>query len=83
MYNNEIEWYLTPYGNDNPNMANFENWGHYSQIVWTSTTNVGCTTQYCPDGLANTGSGVSPYLRSVVKVLQVGLPLQSFSQSLT
>jgi hypothetical protein len=61
MYDNEIDWYPTPYGNDNPDMTNFENWGHYSQIVWASTTSVGCATQYCPGGLANTGSGVSPY----------------------
>lgn len=61
MYDNEIGWYPTPYGNDSPDMTNFEMWGHYSQIVWKSTTSVGCATQYCPGGLANTGSGVSPY----------------------
>jgi pyruvate/2-oxoglutarate dehydrogenase complex dihydrolipoamide acyltransferase (E2) component len=61
MYDNEIGFYPTPYGNNNPDMTNFEKWGHYSQIVWKSTTSVGCATQYCPNGLANTGSGVSPY----------------------
>jgi hypothetical protein len=61
MYDNEIGFYPTPYGNNNPDMTNFEKWGHYSQIVWKSTTSVGCATQYCPNGLANTGTGVSPY----------------------
>ncbi|KIW21141.1 hypothetical protein PV08_01721 [Exophiala spinifera] len=60
MYNNEINWYPLPYGVE-PDMTNFEKWGHYSQIVWKSTTSVGCATQYCPNGLANTGGGVSPY----------------------
>jgi uncharacterized protein YkwD len=59
MYNDEIGWY-PGYGSE-PDMTNFEHWGHYSQIVWKSTTSVGCATQYCPNGLANTGSGVSPY----------------------
>ena len=60
MYNDEIEYYPTPYGIE-PDMSNFEKWGHYSQIVWKSTTQVGCYTQYCSNGLANTGGGVSPY----------------------
>ncbi|KAJ9493483.1 hypothetical protein LTR99_006141 [Exophiala xenobiotica] len=60
MYNAEINFYPLPYGIE-PDMSNFEKWGHYSQIVWKSTTSVGCATQYCPNGLANVGSGVSPY----------------------
>lgn len=59
MYNGEINYYPA-YGVE-PDMSNFEKWGHYSQIVWKSTTSVGCATQYCPNGLANVGSGVSPY----------------------
>ncbi|KIX99479.1 uncharacterized protein Z520_05055 [Fonsecaea multimorphosa CBS 102226] len=59
MYNGEINFYPA-YGVE-PDMTNFEKWGHYSQIVWKSTTSVGCATQYCPNGLANTGSDVSPY----------------------
>ena len=59
MYNDEIGFY-PGYGGE-PDMSNFESWGHYSQIVWKSTTGVGCATQYCPGGLANTGGDVSPY----------------------
>jgi hypothetical protein len=61
MYNDEIGYYPLPFGVASPDMSNFEKWGHFSQIVWKSTTSVGCYTQYCPNGLANTGSGVSPY----------------------
>ena len=59
MYNDEIGFY-PGYGIE-PDMSNFESWGHYSQIVWKSTVGVGCATQYCPGGLANTGGNVSPY----------------------
>jgi len=61
MYNGEIGWFPLPYGQAQPDMTNFESWGHFSQIVWKSTTQVGCATQYCPNGLANTGGDVSPY----------------------
>ena len=73
MHNNEIGYYPLPYGNNNPDMTNFEKWGHYSQIVWKSTTSVGCATQYCPNGLANTGSGVSPYF-TVCNYSPPGMP---------
>jgi len=59
MYDDEINYY-PGYGSE-PDMTNFEKWGHFSQIVWADTTSVGCYTQYCSGGLANTGSGVSPY----------------------
>lgn len=59
MYNGEVNLY-PGYGGE-PNMGNFAQWGHFSQIVWKSTTQVGCFTQHCPGGLANTGGGVSPY----------------------
>jgi len=47
MYNAEMPHYPTPYGNNNPDMTNFANWGHFSQIVWAGTTQVGCYTAYC------------------------------------
>ena len=61
MYDGEFSKYPTPYGNDNPDLSNFASWGHFSQIVWAGTTQVGCATQYCPQGLQNTGGGVPPY----------------------
>jgi len=60
MYNAEISNFPQPYGVDNADTSNFESWGHFSQIVWAATTQVGCYTQYCPNGLAN-ADGVPPY----------------------
>ena len=59
MYNDEMEFY-PGYGSE-PDMSNFEKWGHFSQIVWKATSSVGCYTQHCPDGLAGVSSDVSPY----------------------
>lgn len=59
MYNGEIGLY-PGYGSE-PSMENFERWGHFSQLVWKGTRQVGCATIHCPDGLANTGQHVSPY----------------------
>lgn len=62
MYNNEIGFFPTPYGQSQPDMGSFDQWGHFSQIVWQSTTSIGCATIDCSgSGLANTGSGVSPW----------------------
>lgn len=57
MYDNEINFYPGPYGADTIDMTNFAAWGHYSQIVWTSTLSVGCFTQDCTQqgGLQGTG----------------------------
>lgn len=59
MYNDEMMFY-PGYGVE-PDMSNFEHWGHFSQIVWKSTTGVGCYTQYCPGGLAGVASTVKPF----------------------
>lgn len=59
MYNDEMMLY-PGYGGE-PELGDFERWGHFSQIVWKATTRVGCHTQYCPSGLAGVGSNVSPY----------------------
>lgn len=45
-YNNEMMLY-PGYGNDSPDMANFEQWGHFSQMLWSTTTKVGCYTYTC------------------------------------
>lgn len=40
----------------------FHVWGHFSQIVWSNTTTVGCATVDCSaKGLASTGGNVAPY----------------------
>ncbi|CAK1361800.1 hypothetical protein CB0940_02871 [Cercospora beticola] len=44
-----------------PDMSNFHVWGHFSQIVWCGTTEVGCATSENCGSLGNTGSGVEPY----------------------
>jgi hypothetical protein len=61
MYNNELMNYPLPFGNDNPDMSGFEGWGHMSQIVWKTTTSVGCAIQTC-SSLVNipANSGIPP-----------------------
>ncbi|KAK1086364.1 hypothetical protein LTR33_001600 [Friedmanniomyces endolithicus] len=62
-YNGEVGWYSDLYNQEQPDMTNFEHWGHFSQIVWSNTTKVGCATQYCngPNGLGGVGSDIPPY----------------------
>merc|ERR1711967_140713 len=60
-YNNEVNAYSPYYGQVNPE-GNFNDYGHFTQIVWQGTTVVGCATQDCSaNGLANVGSNVPPY----------------------
>ncbi|KAJ9604205.1 hypothetical protein H2200_011039 [Cladophialophora chaetospira] len=59
MYNSEMANYPLPYRQDNADTADFVHWGHFSQIVWKATQEVGCFTQYCPDGLKDPKSGQS------------------------
>lgn len=47
MYNDEAPAYEGLYGQDNPNMSNFHVWGHFSQIAWRNTKEVGCATVKC------------------------------------
>jgi len=61
-YNGEVSFYDELYGEANPSMDNFHEWGHFSQIVWKGTTEVGCATVDCSaQKLANTGGNVAPY----------------------
>ncbi|RAL16846.1 CAP domain-containing protein [Aspergillus homomorphus CBS 101889] len=48
MYNDEMGYYAELYGEADPDMTNFDLWGHFSQIVWKGTTKVGCATVTCP-----------------------------------
>ncbi|KAK3701573.1 hypothetical protein LTR37_015427 [Vermiconidia calcicola] len=60
-YNSEVSAYESYYGMAQPPMDNFHVWGHFSQIVWKSTTSVGCATHDCAGtGLANVGADVPP-----------------------
>ncbi|OAA65788.1 scp-like extracellular protein [Niveomyces insectorum RCEF 264] len=61
-YNNEINKFpAAGYGMATPDMTNFNSWGHFSQIVWVASNQVGCATQFCPAGtiFSNMGSWFS------------------------
>ena len=50
-YNGELpHWPASDYGNDSPDMTNFESWGHFSQVVWKNSQQLGCATQFCAKG---------------------------------
>jgi hypothetical protein len=51
-YNGEIDLYPNAYGSE-PGMGSFHEWGHYTQIVWKGTKEVGCAVAYCDSGLAS------------------------------
>ncbi|CAK7273143.1 hypothetical protein SEPCBS119000_005493 [Sporothrix epigloea] len=57
-YNGEV-WQFPEdgYGESNPDMSNFEAWGHFSQVVWAATTEIGCASQYCAPGTIYSGMG--------------------------
>lgn len=57
-YNSEVNMYGNP-------AYTWENWGHFSQVVWDATTHIGCAMQTCKDAngnanLANVGSNIPP-----------------------
>ena len=59
-YHREISSYPGYVGE--PDMDNFSEWGHFSQIVWASTSKVGCVVASCPDGMTGGSSMPSKYL---------------------
>lgn len=47
-------WYseitsFSAYGQE-PDIGTLEAWGHYTQVVWKGSGELGCATQYCPKG---------------------------------
>ncbi|KAK4614941.1 putative pathogenesis-related protein [Fulvia fulva] len=62
-YNNEVAAYRNLYGQAQPSYDNFGAWGHFSQVVWDGSTQLGCYTADCSaKGLQNVGGSVPPYL---------------------
>lgn len=61
-YNGEVNAFAGQYGKAQPDMTDFHVWGHFTQLVWKSTTKVGCYTTDCSSqGLANVGGNVPPF----------------------
>ncbi|CAK7236241.1 hypothetical protein SCUCBS95973_009541 [Sporothrix curviconia] len=57
-YNGEVwQFPADGYGESNPDMSNFEAWGHFSQVVWVASTEIGCASQYCAPGTIYSGMG--------------------------
>lgn len=51
-YNSEFNKF-TQYGVDSPDMSNFGDWGHFSQLVWKNSQKLGCYTNLCKKGTLN------------------------------
>jgi uncharacterized protein YkwD len=50
-YNGEVGLYLPSYyGESTPDMTDFESWGHFSQLVWKDSTELGCYAKLCAAG---------------------------------
>lgn len=62
-YGSEFNAYLPSYYGQEPDMSKFGSFGHFTQVVWSTTTTIGCFVADCSKtGLANVGSNVPPYL---------------------
>ncbi|CAK7241775.1 MAG: hypothetical protein STHCBS139747_003246 [Sporothrix thermara] len=54
-YNSELSFYPTSnYGSATTDTSAFGSWGHFSQLVWVASTQIGCASQYCAAGTIST-----------------------------
>lgn len=60
MYEEEEPLFAQFYGQASPDMSDFTEWGHFTQIVWKSTKEVGCFTYTC-DYLDTAKASNSPF----------------------
>ena len=49
-YSSEMENWVWYNQENPPSGTNIDNWAHFTQVVWKSTTKVGCATVQCPAG---------------------------------
>jgi hypothetical protein len=57
-YSGEVNLFLPSYyGKATPDMSNFSGWGHFSQVVWKGTQQVGCASQFCKAGTLSSLAG--------------------------
>ncbi|KAI2614972.1 PR-1-like protein [Hypoxylon sp. NC1633] len=56
-YNGEFHNFLPEfYGEATPsNTTDFEKWGHFTQLLWKASNEVGCASQYCESGTMYSG----------------------------
>lgn len=78
---NQEEPYFHWYGQANPDFNSFENYGHFSQMVWKNSKTVGCFTADCSatgvKGI-DKNSGIPP-LMTVCNYFPPGKFIRSFS----
>lgn len=59
----EVSAFAGNYGQAQPdygtNMQNFEQWGHFTQVVWKATTKIGCATWRC-NSVASSATDSTP-----------------------
>lgn len=68
------QWYAeennfgSDYGQSQPNMNNFGSWGHFTQVVWRSSSQIGCASWHCPSVATNKydSTPLSPAFGNVV-----------------
>lgn len=80
LYYNEVNNYLPSYYGTEPNLAYFGNYGHFTQIVWKSTTAVGCYTQDCSATGVAGAAGALPYF-TVCNYAPAGNVVGNFHQN--